>query len=124
MSSSLFNLVFPKIESNVDKTINLDSGSEEQISLDINNVNIPSNIFNIDFSNQYHNEKESNNDEENSSKKKKYFEIKKQIKIPQLFLEDKINYKIKTINMDNEKEKKFLLDYNISNDKIMNIKIN
>ena len=122
MNKSLFNLDFPNIELNVDQTINLESSSEEIISLDINNIIKPSNIFSIDFSNDYPYKKESNNHKGNNSKKKKYFEIKKQIKIPRIFLEDKINNKIKIMNTDKEMEKKFLLDYNSSNDKIVNIK--
>ena len=122
MNASMFNLDIPNIESNVDKTIHFESSSEEQISLDIGNINIPFKISSIDFSNYYHHEKESNNQEGNNSKKKKYFEIKKQIKIPRIFLEDKINNKIKIMNIDKETQKKFLLDNNCNNNKIVDIK--
>ena len=122
MNASMFNLDIPNIESNVDKTIHFESSSEEQISLDKNNINIPFEISSIDFSNYYHHENESNNQEENNSKKKKYFEIKKQIKIPRIFLEDKINNKIKLMNIDKEAQIKFLLDNNCNNNKIVDIK--
>ena len=62
-----------------------------------------------------------NKDDKNVNKKK-YFNIKKQIKIPQLFLEERISNKIKIMNIDKEVKIKFLLDPHNNNILIMNVK--
>ena len=62
------------------------------------------------------------NKDDKEVNKKKYFNIKKQIKIPQLFLEERINSKIKIMNIDKEMKIKFLLDSDNNNNKIINTK--
>ena len=62
------------------------------------------------------------NANKNNLSKIRYFEIKKQKTIPQIFLEERINNKIKIMNIDKEMKIKLLLDSNNKNNKIISIK--
>ena len=62
------------------------------------------------------------NANKNNLSKIRYFEIKKQKKIPQIFLEERINNKIKIMNLDKETKIKLLLDSNNKSNTIISIK--